>query len=300
MLRAAFPGLAEEFEKKETTWVRTAYDCTGANGQGPRRLAGVWAPMSIAAALAPSYALTEIIQPLAEAEPDPKGIQRKAVTRSSTATEQSVTQAPVSSPPSKPSPATTATASSPPTKRRRGESPSITSTSATLPKLSHASQLPVRSTRSSASPARQTGRLSASPARTTRSKAAAVAASPKTASVPEQAIAEEEEAHVPGPDVNEDIAEQKLLVATLKAAQQVTASDQIAHISSVSVKRSHEELSTGSNPLTLTFNLQKDEAKKDEGPAERSIATNRRILLTPARRTALWGTLAFSIGLSAA
>ncbi len=95
MLRAAYPGLPEEYEKKETTWVRTAYDCAGANGQGPRRLAGVWAPLPIAMALAPSYALAQIVQPLAEAEPDPKGIQRKVVTRSSTAIEQSAVLAPV-------------------------------------------------------------------------------------------------------------------------------------------------------------------------------------------------------------
>src|SRR5258708_16717449 len=134
MLRAAYPGLPEEYEKKETTWVRTAYDCAGANGQGPRRLAGVWAPLPIAMALAPSYALAQIVQPLAEAEPDPKGIQRKVVTRSSTAIEQSAVLAPVSSPPSKPSPTNTAPSSRPPAKRRRGESPSITNTPAALPK----------------------------------------------------------------------------------------------------------------------------------------------------------------------
>ncbi len=104
--------------------------------------------------------------------------------------------------------------------------------------------------------------------------------------------------------MNEDVAEQRLLVATLKAAQEVAASNQAAHISSVSVKRSHEDVSAAeSNSTTmtqLTLNLQKDETSKGETLVERSIATNRRILLTPARKTALWGTLAFSIGLSAA
>ncbi|KAF8340648.1 uncharacterized protein EI90DRAFT_3285963 [Cantharellus anzutake] len=303
MIRAAYPGLPDDIEKKETTWVRTAYDCAGANGQGPRRLAGVWAPLPVAMALAPSYELDEVVQPLVEAEPDPKGIARKTATRSSTATESSPLP-PISSPPSKLSPASTAAASSPPAKRRRGESPSITNTPASLPKLSQTSQLPVRTTRSSASPARLTGRSSASPARSIRSRAAAVATSPKTAPVLENAAAEqaEEEAHVPGPDMNEDIAEQKLLVATLKAAQEVAASDPAAHISSVSVKRNHEETSSGDATTTtqLTLNLQKDEASVGQGADERPIATNRRILLTPARKTALWGTLAFSIGLSAA
>jgi len=103
-------------------------------------------------------------------------------------------------------------------------------------------------------------------------------------------IEDTEEVEV-GPDPREDIAEQKALVATLKAAKEAAETNG-SHITPVAVKRPYEE------ETQLTLNIAKN-AEASTLPSERPIASNRRILMTPNRKAALWGTLAFSIGLGA-
>lgn len=289
MIRAAFPTLPDDLEKKETTWVRTAFDCAGANGQGARRLAGVWAPLPIALYLAETYDLTEIIVPLATASPDPQTVPRRS-TRSSVAAAQTTSINSIS-PPSPPK------ARSPPAKRHRAESPkSPLAISASLPALSGSTGLPI-----SSSTRRSLGRNSASPApgRITRSsvspgRQAPLRLSLRSPRLPTPTVGEDlerdpDEVSIGGVDPVEDIEESKAIVEAVKKAAAEAPVPGV--ITSVAVKRSHED------DTTLTLNIH--HPSTDELVVTRPIATNRRILMTPTRKAAAWGALAFSIGLGA-
>lgn len=282
MVRAAFPADVDEMEKRETTWVRTAFDCAGANGQGARRLAGVWAPLQVALYLAKEYELADIIVPLATASPDPKNVPRRS-TRSSAAAESGS----LASSPNR--------AKTPPAKRRRAESPKSPSVAnASLPALS-ATGLPAppstrRSARVSASPGRQT-RSSVSPARAQPVRRSLRSPKPNTPTVPEV----EDDELVPvieGPDPAEDIEESKAIVAAVKKAAEETGTSGV--ITSVAVKRTHDE------DTQLTLNIHHPTAGEGmELAVARPISSNRRIAMTPTRKAAAWGVFAFSIGLSA-
>jgi hypothetical protein len=282
MIRAAFPTLPEDLEKKETTWIRTAFDCAGANGQGSRRLAGVWAPLPVALHLADDYDLSDIITPLANATPDPKNVPRRSTRSSAAAAENNnLTSMP-------PSPGKTKT---PPAKRRRAESPkSPAALNASLPALSQDTRLPVstRKLRDSASPGRTT-RSSASPGRQVPLRRSLRSPKPSTPTVHELDDHDRDPEDVPlsVPDLIEDIEESKAIVAAVKKA----AAESDGMITSVAVKRSHAE------DTQLTLNIRHPPA--EEQAVARPIATNRRITMTPARKAAAWGALAFSIGLGA-
>ena len=272
MIRAAFPTLPEDLEKKETTWVRTAFDCVGANGQGARRLAGVWVPLTVALHLADDYDLSDIISPLANATPDPKNVPRRSTRSSAAAAENNISSMP-------PSPGKMKT---PPAKRRRAETPkSPTALNASLP-------LPVsvRKGRESASPSHTT-RSSASPGRQVPQRR--FLRSPKTPTVHDidDHDRDPEDVIISGLDPIEDIEESKAIVAAVKKA----AAAGSGVITSVAVKRSHDE------DTELTLNIHHPPA--EEAAVTRPIATNRRIAMTPARKAAAWGALAFSIGLGA-
>lgn len=283
MIRAAFPKFPDELEKKETTWVRTAFDCAGANGQGARRLAGVWAPLPVALHLADFYGLSDIITPLANATPDPKNVPRRSTRSSAAAAENNniVSSLPLS--PSK----------TPPAKRRRAETPkSPTALNASLPALSQDTRLPVstRKGRDSASPARVT-RSSVSPGRQAPLRRSLRSPKPSTPTVHEVDDHEQdpEDVVIGGPDPAEDIEQSKAIVAAvMKAAEEAAVS---GAITSVAVKRTHQP------DTQLTLNIRHPPA--EELAVARPIATNRRIAMTPARKAAAWGALAFSIGLGA-
>lgn len=283
MIRAAFPTLPEELEKKETTWVRTAFDCAGANGQGARRLAGVWAPLAVALYLADDYELSDIIAPLVTATPDPKNVPRRSTRSSAAAAENNnITSMP-------PSPGKMKT---PPAKRRRAESPkSTTALNASLPSLSQDSRLPIstRKLRDSASPGHTT-RSSTSPGRQVPLRRSLRSPKPSTPTVYEvdDHDRDPEDVILSGPDPVEDIEESKAIVAAVKKAAEESVS---GVITSVAVKRTHDE------DTQLTLNIRHPPA--EEQVVARPIATNRRITMTPARKAAAWGALAFSIGLGA-
>lgn len=69
MLHAAFPNMSRNTEMKETSWTRTAFDCTGTNPAGPRRLAGVWAPIPVVLHLAELYHIQDVTLLLLNATP---------------------------------------------------------------------------------------------------------------------------------------------------------------------------------------------------------------------------------------
>ncbi|KAG9095241.1 hypothetical protein FRC06_009989 [Ceratobasidium sp. 370] len=78
MFRASFPSAGDEAEKIDSNWVKANYDLTGANGGGKLRLAGTWVPPALAVHLAPSYSLSQVVFPLAEAQPDATASYRKS------------------------------------------------------------------------------------------------------------------------------------------------------------------------------------------------------------------------------
>lgn len=254
MFRAAYPTASTDAEKVAMEWVKTNFVLTGANGLGPRRLAGLWVPDNVAAYLAPMYGLDAVVAILGSAVPDPKLQPRKSASR-----------APTSAAPSPVSNNTSPVAQ--PTKRRRAESPAPASTS---------------------TPRRQTRASRAAPT----SPAPVTAASPTTTATPIAADEDEDEEEVPvAPTIKEDVEEQKQLIATLKAVRDAAATQ--AHVVSVGVKRSIEDESE-----QITLNV-----TKPTNPAElqlqRQIATNKRVVMTPTRKAAAWGALAFSVGLGA-
>ncbi|KAG8774750.1 hypothetical protein FRC16_005009, partial [Serendipita sp. 398] len=77
MWRAAFPGTLPLVEKEEITWVRTNYDLGANTAKEATRLAGVWISVELARNFAPSYNLTNIVNALANAEPDMETLRAK-------------------------------------------------------------------------------------------------------------------------------------------------------------------------------------------------------------------------------
>ncbi|KIJ52645.1 hypothetical protein M422DRAFT_26213 [Sphaerobolus stellatus SS14] len=265
MFKAAFPTAPEEFEKAESTWVRSNYDVSGANGGSgsdgaPKlRLNGTWVSLALAQHIAPEYGLEQIIKPLIAAQPDPSTEYKKSTKSGGVSHAGAV---PTPSP-------EVATPSAP--KRRRAISP------ATVP-ITEKQQLPTRT-----SP-RKAARQSPAPRSTT----------PATQDVntpgggsDETAVEEhEEEAEVPGPDPEQDIAEQKALIADLKAKRDAAVEPKTPHN-----PRKRAELDT---PPPTTFNPKEPEV------GERDIIHRRRaIRLQPHQKAAAWGTLAFAVGLGA-
>lgn len=286
MIRAAYPGLQEAGEKLETNWVRTSFDCAGSNGAGPRRLAGVWAPIEVSEYLARLYGLWEIIEPLVLAKPDPKSVPRRT-TRSSAA--ESVASQPTT--PTRTTRGKTPPSTAPARKRARGESPRSTASDASLNALSATSGLPIRAgsrSRASASPARQT-RSSVSPSRAAPLRRSLRSPKPSTPTVHEADA--EEEPEVSGPNMEEDLEESKAIVAAVKKA----AEESNSVVTSVAVKRSHVDDETQTQ-VTMNISHHTDST---ELALERPIASNRRVLMTPNRKAAAWGAFAFGIGLSA-
>lgn len=287
MFRAAFPGVSDEREKLEINYLKAAYEHAGANGGGKLRLAGMWVPPPAALHIATKYHLASIIAPLVAAVADNKGVYRKS---QRTSTENADAPSPAAPPPPY--------SPNGPNKRRRGESPSEP---ASLPALSQATSLPVsRNTRSSASPARSPTRAapairsSASPTRqpapTPRQMRKSVAA-PLVVQTPTIIEIDENltEGGVTAIHAEEEIEQSKALVETLKA---VTASTSTPVVSATLKRTLNDE-------PQLTLNLAKP-TDVNELQLQRQIATNRRVAMTPTRKAAAWGALAFSIGLGAA
>lgn len=100
---------------------------------------------------------------------------------------------------------------------------------------------------------------------------------------------------VPGPDPEQDIAEQRELIANLKKEREEQQRQQmkenqdesVSAEASGAVKRGRDEVEA---PLKFDF--------KEPETEERAIASNRRVSrfieMTPERRSAAWGTAAFA------
>ncbi|OSD06603.1 hypothetical protein PYCCODRAFT_1360769 [Trametes coccinea BRFM310] len=314
MFRAAFPMASEEAEKAETSWVKTAFDTSGANKSGKARFAGTWVTPDVALYLAESYELSSIIPALAAAVPDPNTTFRRA--------RNAQQPTPTASPAAEPGPA--------PAKRRREGSPAP-------PRLVNTHTSPVKEP-AVVPPSPPPSRVATSPAprRSARLKSPGVSASPvqplaapktprtrkaarETVATPggsdETAVDEDTEAaKIAEPDMQEDIREQRELIAKLKADREAKAqkqqqeeedsepspsqheAEQALTEDSSSAKRPREE-----EPQELRFNFK--EPGQPEEVGERAIATNSRIRLLsqlpPERKSLAWGALAFAAGLGA-
>lgn len=266
MFRASFPTAGDEAEKIDSNWVKTNYDLTGANGGGKLRLAGTWVPPALAVHLASSYSLGHVIYPLAEAQPDASASYRKS--------SRHTTNGPVNS---------SVGALSTPLKTTRGaagtESPST-----------HPSK---RTKRESASPAR--ARL----APISPLKQSALAPMKEESPAPSEEDVEPEP-EVPGPNVDDDIAESKALIARLqreKEEAEAKAKELAAELAGtetepaapvlVGAKRGREEATP---PPTLNLDRQLVDI------SDRQIVRSRAAQQAN-RRSAMWGAVAFAVGL---
>ena len=267
MFKAAFPTAPEEHEKNEAAWVRANFDVTGANGTAgadgvPKlRLNGTWVTAAVAEFIAPAYGLSQILTPLIEACPDPNQEYRKSYKPSPNGSTQTAPLPPNDAP----------TPSAP--KRRKG-SPMP---SATLPSLSGGSTLPVRS-----SP-RKGGKQSAAARSTT--PLVRDTTTPRDSDETAVDAENDEDADVPGPDMAQDIQEQKALIADLKAKRDAAGDLVTPHN-----PRKRQDL----EPSTLSFDFD-----KQPEVGERAIVHRNRVHLQANQKAAAWGTLAFAIGLGA-
>jgi len=265
MFKAAFPSAPEEHERNEAAWVRANFDVTGANGNAgadgvPKlRLNGTWVATPVAQFVAHAYGLSHILMPLIEARPDPNQEYRKSSKPSPNGATQTAPLSPKDAP----------TPSAP--KRRKG-SP------ATAPTTSAGNALPVRS-----SP-RKSGKQSAAARSTTplvRDTTTTPGGSDETAVDAET----DENADVPGPDMAQDIQDQKALIADLKAKR-----DAAGELVTPHNPRKRQDVE--SPALTFAFDKQPE-------VGQRAIVHSNRVQLQANHKAAAWGTLAFALGLGA-
>ncbi|ELU40777.1 KilA-N domain-containing protein [Rhizoctonia solani AG-1 IA] len=268
MFRAAFPTAGDEAEKVDSNWVKTNYDLTGANGGGKLRLAGTWVPPALAVHLASSYSLAQVIYPLAEAQPDATASYRKS--------SRHTTNGPVN---------TNMGALSTPLKTTRATNPTDSPSTHPSKRTKRESASPARARIAPVSPLKQT------PLSTMREE------SPATAPTE---LEQEQEPDVPGPSMEEDIAESKALIARLQRekeeaeakaqelAQELaeTASEPAAPVV-VGAKRTREEATP---PPTFNFDRQLVDT------SDRQIVRSRAAQQAN-RRSAMWGAVAFAVGL---
>jgi hypothetical protein len=267
MFRAAFPDASDDDEKNDSTWIKQAYDITGANG-GYRgntkqvlRLAGTWLPVEAALAVAESYAIHSIVKPLTEAEPEPNQHFRKSAAANGTSELLDLKPTSTAAPaPAKPV--------SPPAKRRRMASPASTTSAPLSPPVA------TRKLRSSKSPA-PTKKATTPKPRSSRRLAG------KTAS-PAPEVTDEEMAYIEVVKPDADIEESKQLVEEIKA-----------NFGKPSSKAAGVKRPAGDDALTFV--------PKEPEIGERVFAGPRRLRnLPPQRQSLAWGALFFTVGAGAA
>lgn len=301
MFRAAFPTASDESERIEANWVKANFDNAGGNRVGKARFAGTWVSAEVAINIANEYSLGKIIPPLTDAKPDPNTEYRK----SSRAQQQQQTPDKESPAPKQlPTPSPSMSTPNPP-KRRREASPASTKSP------SIASSSPMKSPLGAVANRRSQRTTSPAPSPAPSPKAASPLKSPKVLRSPvrtrrlevvtpagsDETAVEDDVPEVPGPDMHEDIREQKEMIEAFKAQRdakvraQVASDEDEAMIEGSEKKREREENSS----LQLNF--------KEPETQERRIATNRRIArlpeMTPERRSFAWGIAAFAAAVGA-
>lgn len=291
MYRAAFPSCTEADEKLEMAHVKDNFNLFGQNGSSKEphivRLAGIWVSAEVARQFATSYKMEGVVEAMVAAHPDVQTPHRRSTkaTPKKAAAAPSTQESPAAKRRKESSPAAAA-APSAPAPAALVVSPTRRSTRARSPPPSHVPQTisAVISTTTSANSSPTSTRKSA--------RKSAVAAASST-----QGVIDEDAAHVAenaGPDMAQDIAEQKSLIADLKA--QRAAASSLPATTTVASKRARED---EEDQLAFNFKGPEEEAAK----AERTIATNRRVLnwgmVRPQNKAVAWGALAFAVGMGA-
>ncbi|EPS94472.1 hypothetical protein FOMPIDRAFT_1063172 [Fomitopsis schrenkii] len=303
MFRAAFPTATDDHEKAESNWIRATYDLTGTNKGGRSRFAGTWVTPDIALQLADSYRLGTVLPILAKAVPEPGVVYRRSTRAQQPTPEQSPAAA------KEPGPA--------PAKKRREASPAT-------PKIAPATPVavepvvptpPPSTTRQTATPPPRRSTRHKSPApppaaplpvRTPRSTRSRKVATPEPESVPEEAEAEPVAQAMAQDIMDEDIREQKALIARLKQERARRAAQEEGE-EAEGEEEEEEEAHEVSPAKPASKRPREDEVLKfdfkepTQEIGERAIATNRRVSLhmTPQRKSAAWGALAFAFALGA-
>ncbi|KAI0250286.1 hypothetical protein BJV78DRAFT_1221049 [Lactifluus subvellereus] len=301
MFRAAFPTASDESERSEANWVKANYDHSGGNRAGKARFAGTWVTTDVAITIADDYSLGKIITPLTDAKPDPNTEYRK----SSRAQQQQQTSDSGSPAPKQlPTPSPSMSSPNPPKRRREAspaptKSPSVAASSPTKPPSSPTSCRRSLRTSSPAPPA--TPKLLAQ-------KVASTPKSPKASRSPvktrrlevitppagsDETAVDDDLPEVPGPDMNEDIREQREMIEAFKVQREAEArAEDEAMVEGSDRKRERED-----EDPSLQFQFKEPETE------QRQIATNRRIArlpeMTPERRSFAWGIAAFAAAVGA-
>lgn len=291
MFRAAFPGATDADEKQETAFVKDKNELLGNNGSTREphiiRLAGTWVDPHLAVQFAEDYALGDIITLMAKAEPDPKVTYRKSSKATPKGKEPSANPSAGGLPSPSPS---MATPSAP--KRRKESSPAPSPAAAKA-----ISPAPRRSSRArSVQPAEPSLVLLASPKASTKKPRRGATVDMYSTLGSEETVVEEDDeiAAMAGPDMSQDIAEQKELIQKLKEAKQAQAAkmdEDMEEEQTLKVKRAREEENP---PLLFEF--------KEPEVGERAIATNQRVgyfNMRPQTKSVAWGIAAFAIGMGA-
>ena len=305
MFRAAFPTATDDHEKAEASWVRATFDLTGTNKGGRSRFAGTWVTPEIALQLADSYHLGSVLSVLAKAEPEPGVVYR----RSTRAQQPTPEQSPAAAKEPGPAPAKKRREASPATPKVAPAPPAPATPVVPTPPPSTIRQTatppPRRSTRHKSPAPPPAGPL---PVRTPRSTRTRKVATPE----PEPEPAHEEAEAVPlaqsiAEDImDEDVREQKALIARLKEERAQRAAQDEEEEGDES-REEEEEASEVSPAKPASKRPREDEVLKFEFKepsqevGERAIAANRRVALrmTPQRKSAAWGALAFAVALGA-
>ncbi|KAH9838258.1 uncharacterized protein C8Q71DRAFT_795791 [Rhodofomes roseus] len=322
MFRAAFPNASDDSEKLEANWVRASFDLSGTNKGGRSRFAGTWVTPDIAVQLAEDYNLSGVIPVLARAEPDPTVVYRRSTRAQQPTPEQSPAagkepgpapakkrrEASPATPASKHTPASVPTPvaapaavaptvpTPPPSTTRQTETPSRRSTRHKSPAPPPSAPLPTRTPRS----ARSTRKTTATPAAIKEELSYEVT---ETIVDPvAQKLADEV--------MEEDIREQKALIARLKAGREEQRVRRAAEPEEEDEEESEPE--SGAEQQEVSPAKPASKRPRDDGElkfdfkepsgevGERAIATNRRVSMLanipPERKSLAWGALAFAVG----
>lgn len=284
MYRAAYPTATEADEKHEMAYAKDGYNLFGQNGSSKEphivRLAGVWVSAEVARTFAEAYGMRTVIETMIVADPNEATTPARRSTKSTPrkgaadAAAAAVAVSPV-----------TPTTQPPASKKRKEASPAVSSSG-------KAGTPTRRSTRAKSPPPAYTPQtiasvITASPGRKGRKSAAASQAQALQEAPTATTIDEDTQyiAETTGPEMEQDIAEQKSLIASLKA-QRGTGDTTV-----VTQKRVRED-DDEAEPLKFNFSDPQEVAMK----AERAIATNKRVYFTPRVRRAAWGGAAFAVG----
>jgi hypothetical protein len=315
LFRAAFPNASDQAEKDEIAWVSYNYDLQGANGgkdENRVRFSGRWAPVDVALMLSDDYGLGDILPVLVAAEPPTPTGNEGGVLKATPG------PALASASPEKKVGALGSPGGPPPAKRRkdasRASTPARTAVAPTPARAPRAKSpepaptpAPVRRSARQATRSPSPGPKKVPVSRASRKPVSQRALAPIMSDetmVGEEETAAEEQLK---PNMAEDVAEQRELIANLKA-QRAAALENASAATVIDDAVAGEVIGGGQAEYEPVKRAREEEEEalrfefKEPETEERALVSNSRARsrLPPQRKAALWGSLAFAVGLGAA